>query len=187
MHGAYLRGGQGCMAHTQAPSSGNDTGAGADAQPRGARVGPFRAPATGKLSNQRLQIIFNATATFVAAANRSASSAKGAIAWRCGSDSVPLAALRSLCVGRTRADGSGRSDNCCRSLLRMRSFPLYAPLGVDRHTEYFVLRRVGSCTAATAAPSCPCTQVCPAQLGALFAQKLCSGPVHLCSATGTQR
>ena len=35
-------------------SSYDDTGAGADAQPHEARVGPFRALATEKLSDQRL-------------------------------------------------------------------------------------------------------------------------------------
>ena len=58
-------------------SCSDDTGAGADAQPHEARVGPFRAPATGKLSEQRVQRVFlNAMATFVAAANRSATSAQ---------------------------------------------------------------------------------------------------------------
>jgi hypothetical protein len=37
----------------QPHSCGNDTGAGADAQPHEARVGPFRTPATEKLSDQR--------------------------------------------------------------------------------------------------------------------------------------
>ena len=53
MHGAYLGGGRGCMAHTLAPLQLDDTGAGADAQPHEARDGPFRAPATEKLSDKR--------------------------------------------------------------------------------------------------------------------------------------
>jgi hypothetical protein len=166
-------------------SSGNDTGAGADAQPHDARVGPFRAPATGKLSDQRLHLNFNATATFVAAANRSASSAKGAIAWRCGSDSVPLAALRDVV----------RGSHACRRLRPQRHFLSTAfcacvfPFCVPRLA--WIATRSFSCFAEWAwvrpqrqPPPWPCTQVCRAQLGTLFAQSLCSGPLHLCNQPG---
>ena len=101
----------------QPHSCGNDTGAGADAQPHEARVGPFRAPATKKLSDQRSH--FN-----------------------CGSN-------------------AGRRLRPQRQLLPQPPlhalFPFGCPAWRGSPHEDFVLRRVGLCTAATAAPPLPST------------------------------
>ena len=54
MHGAYLEGARDAWPIPRPHSSYDDTGAGADAQPHGVRAGPFRIPATGKLSDQHV-------------------------------------------------------------------------------------------------------------------------------------
>ena len=87
-------------------------------------------------------------------------------------------------MDRKRAEGSGRSNNCCRSLLCMRSFPLGAPLGVDHHTKTSCFAEWACVRPQRQPPPWPTTQVCRAQLGALFAQSLCSGLMHLCNGPG---
>ena len=64
-------------------------------------------------------------------------------------------------------------------------FPFGCPAWRGSPHEDFVLRRVGLCTAATAAPSSALHSGVPGAVGgALFAQSLCSGLMHLCNGPG---